>query len=236
MNKSTHPAVSAILAIAERMPETVGDNPVRRQLLGEVNRLRDGARALDNVNANRNPLDTPAAHALKVAKMARAFGKETTASINRSVQAWAAGKEDLKRRIEEKINLKADPTFAVAIATRFSGLSGKAQTKLLSELVDENRGPELAAIIKAPPSLTGLNVRQIAMYEQAIASRHAAAELDEIEKLDEAYGAFDTVQRAAGSLEKQLTNPDKLAKIESGANAADEATDAFNQSLSSEAA
>ena len=102
---------------------------------------------------------------------------------------------------------------------------------MLSEMVDENRGPELAAIIRAPRSLTGLNPQQVEMYGQAVASKHAAEELAEIEALDTVFGAFDAVQKAATNLAKRLDDPAKLAEIERGANAAEEAGQDFDQSL-----
>jgi hypothetical protein len=222
--------VKAIEAIAERMLDGIEDHATALRIKAEANRLKAGAEALDRVNSNRSPLDTPAAHALKVAKLARTFDKEITASLQRACRTWADGFNDAQRRIEEKINLTPD-AFAGEIRTAFRSLSSKAKADLLLDLTEQNRGPELAAILKAPSVLTGLSDQERANYEKSVFARHAAAELGEQQKLQGVLDAFNVAQRAAGTFVKELTDPGKLAAIERDAAASAAAGAAFDQSL-----
>jgi hypothetical protein len=230
--QATGPMVKAIEALGERMLRQLGeDHPAGRQMKGEVNRLRSAAEALHSLSVQRSPLDTPAAHALKVSKRAKAFDAEVTASLNRVLAAFGAGHTDAQRRIEEKINLRPD-AFAQEIRAAFRSLDGKARSELIHELVEANRGPELAAIVKAPAILTGITEDQRQTYEKLIVSKHAPAELDEINHLHEALEAATAATRAAGTMVRELLDPARLSEIESAAAAADQATAAFDQSLS----
>lgn len=225
------PMVSAIEAIGSRMLRSLGeDHNYGRQMKGEINRLRLSAEALDRVRASRSPLDTPAAHALKVSKRARTFNNEVTASINRLGRLWSEGYEDAQRRIAEKVNLRPD-AFASEIRQAFRAMDSKAQAKLINELVESNRGPELAAIVKAPSVLTGISDAQRAAYEKMILTRHAGDEVDEIERLEEVFQSALSATGAAAKFATELTNPGNLAQIEQAAADADAAMASFDQSL-----
>lgn len=229
-----HPIVLALGAIADRMGRDMGDHSQSRQLLAEVNRLRGGADALDNVRASRSPLDTPAAHALKVGAMAKKFDREITAMLNRASQIMTAGAQDIQRRIDDKINLKPD-AFAAEIRAAFRSLGSKAQGDLINKLIKEGRGPELAAIVRAPSVLTGISDEQRAAYEIAMVTTHAAQEYEEREKLEEVFDSAMAASRAAAGIAKSFTDPGELARIEREAAEANAAGEAFNNSLQSEA-
>lgn len=231
MAKDTRdPMVKAIEVIAQRMTMDLPDHKAALQMQAEVNRLKLRGEALDNVNRTRSPLDTPAAHALKVAKLARSFDKETTDALNRATRIWADAYKDTQTRIDDKVNLRPD-AFAPEIRAAFRTLSSKAKADLITQLVKENRGPELAAIVKAPAVLTGITDEARAAYENMMLSTYAAPEMDELAKLEDVFDAVGAATRAAGMMVKDLTDPRKLSEIESQAAAADQASAAFNQTI-----
>lgn len=225
-----HPRVKALAAIAERMLGDMEGNAAARRIHAEANRLRAGADALDRAAANRNPLDTPEAHIKKIATMARKLDQEITASINRAGAAFHDGMQDVQRRIDEKVDLKPD-AFAAEIRATFRTLSAEEKGKLVKNLVDGNRGPELAAIVKAPSVLTGISDERRAAYEASIVGKHAAAEVQERERLNDVFDALSTATRTAIQFVTSLTDPGRVAAIERGEAAASAAGEAFNQSL-----
>jgi hypothetical protein len=204
-----------------------------RKLHAEVNRLYNGAKALDAMNASRNPLDTEARHMKKVADAARKFDREVTAAINRAGEITREGTADAQRRIDEKINLKPDAD-AKEIREVFRAMKREDKLAYLSNLIDEKNGPELAAIIRAKPSLTGLTAAEHADFEAAVTSRHASAELEEQEKLQEAFNDAIMAFTTAGKFAGKLNDPLKIAEIERREAAAIEAGADFDQSLASE--
>ena len=224
------PMVRAIEVIAQRMTMDLPDHKAALQMQAEVNRLKLRGEALDNVNRTRSPLDTPAAHALKVAKLARSFDKETTDTLNRSVRIWADAYKDTQTRIDDKVNLRPD-AFAPEIRAAFRTLSSKAKADLITQLVKENRGPELAAIVKAPAVLTGITDEARAAYENMMLVTYAAPEVDELAKLEDLLSSVTAATRASSNMVKDLTDPRKLAEIESQAAAADQASAAFGQTI-----
>jgi hypothetical protein len=230
MTRISDHAVRALEAVAARMTKGIPDHPTARALQSEVNRLASGAAALDNARASRTPLDTPEAHALKVGKMSKAFDRSITGTIDRASAAFRAGLQDAQRRIDQKINLTPD-AFAQEIRAAFRNMDGKAKANLINQLVEENRGPELAAIVKAPAILTGISEEQRAVYEKMIISRHAGDELDEIAHIEEVFSAVLTATDTAANLSKRFSDPVELAKIERADSAAKAASDAFEQSL-----
>ena len=230
MAGAVDPMVSAIGVIVDRMMNDIGDHAVARQIKAEADRLRRGAEALDNVRRNRSPLDTPEAHKLKVAKAARKYEAEIEAARTRAHEIYGRGIMEVDRRIVEKVDLK--PTaFAQEIRTAFRELDSQAKTKLINQMVEENRGPELAAIVDAPSVLTGISDQQRSMYRQDIISKHAAAELDEQEKLGDVFNASLDAAKAARNLVKRLADPGELASIIHADGVANEARTAFDESL-----
>lgn len=221
--------VKAIEVISQRMIADLPDHARAMQLQAEVNRLKLRAEALDNVNARRSPLDTPAAHALKVAKLARKFNSETTEMLNRAARIYGDAINEAQARIDAKVNLRPD-SFASEIRAAFRSMNSKAQAELIKQLVTENRGPELAAIVRAPSILTGISDQERATYEKMIVDLHAGPEADEIAKMDDVWSAVHAATRAAGTMVAELTDPHILRDIEQQAAAADEASAAFNQS------
>jgi hypothetical protein len=230
MARTPHHAPRAIAALADRMLKGMEDYPAAQQMQAQVNRIRQGAEALDRANANRNPLETRAAHMKKIAAMARKLDQETVAVINRTAVIWGEAHAAVQRRIEEKVDLRPD-SFAQEIRSAFRALDAEAQAALIKDLIDGNRGPEMAAIVRAPAVLTGISEDRRAMYERAIVSKHAGNELDEQARLAEVFEAVSAVSRTAGNFTKSLTDPVEFARIEREEAAANAAGADFDQSL-----
>lgn len=225
-----HHAVRAIEAIAKRMVRELGDNPAALRLQSEAKRLQEGTAALDNVNAHPSPLDTPDGHALKVARLAKKLDAQITDSINRAGDILRDGLSDAQRRIDEKVDLRPN-AFASEIRAVFRGLSSTAKAAMINDLVVSNRGPELAAIVKAPLVLTGITEDRRETYERMILSKHASAELNEQAKLEEVHHAFMRAEQAASRFVQGLTDPKRVANIESNEARAIAASEGFERSL-----
>ena len=222
--------VPAIAHIAKRLAESVGDNHHARVILSELNRIHGAAEALDRVRLNRSPLDTPEAHMKKVADMARKFDRETTAAINRMSTALREGTADLQRRVGDKVKLTPD-RYEAEVRSVFRNMPDVDRLKFLAQLVDENRGPELAAIVKAPLSLTGIKEDIRSRFEEAIIAKHAPAEFDQLQSLGSVHSEALAVTNVASDFTKAITNPAELARIERGASEAADAGTAFDQAL-----
>lgn len=224
---------NALGAIADRVAGQGEKSATVLRMQAETRRIQNGASALVRAQTSRSPLDTPEAHVKKIGTMARKFDQEALATFNRSTDFWRSGMADIARRIEEKINLKPD-AFAAEIRAAYRGMKPQDRVGLIGRLIKENRGPELAALIKAPASLTGLSDLERSKYEAAMLSAHAPDELEERARLEEDLEATAAALRAAGDLAKSLTDPGELARIEMQVAASRAAGDEFNQALAPE--
>jgi hypothetical protein len=224
--------VSALNHLAERLAERAGKGHAQQRILSEVSRISGLAKGLDEANARRSPKKTRAAHVSEIAAQARQLGGKTTAALNAAGDAYREGLAAISRRIDEKVNLKVDDKYAAEIRAAFRGTPDKDRLSLLTELVDGNRGPELAAIIRAPSILTGLNDEIRTRFEEAIVSKHAPDELAEQENLNETYEAMLAASRASDDFIRSLTDPEEIAQIEREEAASVAAHNAFEQALS----
>lgn len=203
------------------MPEIAerSSGPFKR----ELDTIARGAKGLDAVRLARRLTDTDAAHALKVAKAAREHSKDVTDALNRVAVRFSEERAAIDRRAAEKANLKPDPAWHQAIAMAFAALPGKDRLARLAELSEQGRGTELAAILDAPPSITGLSAEQCAAYRAGFIQEHAKAELEERDALDAAMEAFSAATRASSQFVKELIDPGQLAAIERADSEADAA-------------
>lgn len=192
--------------------------------------MQGAAQALAKAHASRSPLITAAAHTKKLADMAKKFDREVVAGFNRATDAYRAGLAEIRARIDEKVNFKEDG-YGGETRAYFRTLSAVEKTSLISELLGANRAPELAALLKAPRSTTGLTEEMIERTTKSLYATHAAPELAEMERLSEVLEGATAAYRAGSDLARSLTDPAELARIEREAEAATEASTAFDQAL-----
>jgi len=222
-----NPNVNGIAAIVERMV----DHPATAAVRSEALKLRQRAVALDGMNSNRRPVDTPAAHALKVAKEARAFDKEVTTALNRALFSHGESRQRLERRIAEKVNFKIDGDDAREIRAVLRAMKPADRVKAVEKMVEEGRGPELHAVVSGTELTTGIHDNLRNAFRDKFVAKHAAPELEEQQRIEDALESFVAAQRAAGKFVRELTDPGKLADIERADAAAVAAAEAFSQSL-----
>lgn len=227
---ATDPKVTALVELAKRLsaklPSGEG-HAATRQVLGATLQLTEAARALHNLRTTRNPTETEGAHQKRVSLAAERLGRETTSTINRITSFLRAGHADLSARIAEKTKLTPD-SYAAEIRAVYRSMTQAERAKLLSDLVDGGRGPELAALANAPPSLTGMSPEHRQQYLAAFIAHNAPAESAEAALLDEVYSDALVSTQTAGALADAYADPSKLAEITRAEAAAEAAAKAFD--------
>ncbi len=229
------PKMRALVALAQRfaskLPEGEG-HTARRQILGQVSNLTEAAQALHNLRVTKDPTVTDGAHQKRVILAADRLGKETTAALNRILKIAGDGHADITARIQAKTKLAPD-SYASEVRAVYRGLASQTEkTKLLGELVEQGRGPELAALVKAPISLTGMQEEFRQRWETAFVAKHAPEEVSEAAALEEAFSDALVTTRTTGEIANILADPVKLAEITRAEAAAAAAAQAFNAKVS----
>jgi len=230
------PRVRALREIAERLTakQPAGEDghstwhQVHAHVVRHVVRLADAAEALYNLRVTRDPTQTPDAHTKRVGLAAERFNKDITATFNHINKVIGDWERDIAARIAAKTNLVPD-AYAAEIRAVYRSKSPTEQMELINEFVAQNRAAELAAVIKAPASLTGMSDEHRARYEAAYVAKHAPGEVAEKEALEDAFNDALVVTNTAGALAKAYSDPDKLAEIAKAEAVAATAQQAFNK-------
>jgi len=230
------PKLHALAAIVDhlgkRAPSGNGHD-AWRQVFGQVAILTEAAWALHKMHLARNPVETEAAHVKKITLAAERFDREITVAINRIAKITGDGLASIERRRNAKIHLVADRAYEAEIRAVFRSLSPTKQTEMLNHLTEQGDGPSLAAIIKAPGTLTGMADDHRKKYELAYIARHAPEELAEEKTLLEAQETAFVTTRTAGEVAKAYTDAATLQQITASEKASEETAAAFNRTVGS---
>lgn len=232
MSKNFASRIPALDHIARRISEGLPaeGHIAAHKIYAEVVRLRNGADALEKLHASRNPLHTPEAHSKRVSTASRKFGEEVTATLARLSTIVRDGLVDVEKRTSAKVDLTAD-SFAQEIRSAFRGMTSTARLDLLNELVEGNRASELAAIVRAPAILTGIDPDMQAKYAALIVAKHAPEETAEQERLMQALDTAIVGTQLGSQIAAAYSDPASLAQIERGEEQANAADAAFMTAL-----
>lgn len=237
MAASTEPKVRALQALSARMLDRIPSgegHAAWRALWAQVNHLSESATALHALHIARNPTENDAAHLKRVATAAAKFAKESEDALDRANRTMHSGVAEIEARIKAKVRLVPD-AFATEIRAAYRAMSSQEKTATLTALVAQNRGPEVAAIVKAPSLLTGMPEEQRRNYEAAFISKNAPEEKREQEALMEAFETVLVSTRTAGEVARAYSDPAALAKITAAEFAAAAAAKAFDARVRSTA-
>lgn len=217
MNIKHAPNVRALAHIVSRITGSLPEagHPSSRRLHAEATRLRNGAEALANMYATANPTETVAANEKRVALAAKRYAAETLATRDRMHTILREGLIEVEKRINAKVNLTPND-FAAEIRAMYRQMDGAARSSLLADLVNANRGPELAAIVKAPAILTGIDETLQSRMAEAIVAKHAPDEFAEQAAMLEVFDSTLTAASVASKVADDYSDPARLASIERG--------------------
>lgn len=231
-HKLTSIAKTVVHALSHLPEGGRGGSEALSQAYGVLARLAEGGRAVTSLHSHRNPMETDGAHTKRVASAAQAYEKDVGATRERARKFITDGLTNIDKQIASKTNLFPDPRYEAEIRSVFRSLTHTERLKFLNELHEQGRGPEFAAIIKAPRSLTGITEDMRSKYESSFISKHAAAELLDRDALNDALATVEVVARTAAEVAQAYNDPAKLAEIAKAEAAAAEAAKVFESSVS----
>ena len=236
MPSPVEPKLQALAALTQRAVELypkggAGGTEALTQISHVVSRLSEAAQALRNLHVARNPTETDGAHTKKVAAAAAKFAKDVEAARERVNKIVRDGDVLLEARIKAQTQLVPD-AYASEVRAVFRALSQTQQFAFLKACIDEKRGAEFAAIVKAPRALTGLPADVLQHYETAYVQTHAPAELLDKAALKEALNTATVAAQTAGEFAAAYNDPITLAAITKAEAAAAAAAREFDSKVS----
>lgn len=225
----------ALEAITERITRNkpIHKNVAFTQLQGLATNLRNAVEAIGKMHVTPNPTETKEAHIKRVSVAAGQLStkvKDMQININNIAQQ---GIKDVNERISQKVNLVPDG-HAAEIRQVFRSMKQSEQIKLLGQLAEENRGAELAAIVKVPALLSGVTPEIQARFHNFIVEKHAPEEWAEQNALMESMEAAFVASDVGKAVVAEYSDPLKLADIEKQEVLARQASEAFASTFNSE--
>ena len=225
------PRIASLNHIVELLRTTATRAPAHQQLFGQSVRLAAGTEALVRLASTRDPTITDGAHVKRVATAAAQLRKEATAALDRMNAAVQSGMDEIAKSRNTKVRLIPDPAYASEVRAHYRSLDHVKQFALLGELVDGNRGPELAAIVKAPASLTGITPDIAQRFTTAIHEKHSPQEMEAEAALMKAFEAALTALTPAREVVEAYSDPVRMAEITKAEEAASAAAAQFKSAL-----
>src|SRR5258706_8895074 len=228
---TTESNVNALRALHAHLTSKIPEqHAAARQVAGEVGRLADLAGRLAELHSTPDPQLTPAAHFRRVANAADRLNKETTVTVNRILKIQGDGIDAIQARIRAKTKLQPD-AYASEVRDMWRRAEPKERVALLTELIEQGRGSELAALISpvVPRSATGMTEEYRAKWEAAFIAKHAPDEMNEQLVLTATCEGAFVATKTAGQVAAAYTDPVKLAEITKAEAAAAKAAAAFDR-------
>jgi len=237
MAHPTDSKINGLTALAARMVKLFpeggsGGSQAMANMCREVGMLDEAARALRDLHATRNPTETDGAHTKRVATAAQKFAKEIEAARERAAKVARDGLAGIEAQISTKAKLVPD-AYAAEVRAMWRGMTSTEQVRLLSELIEQNRGPEFAAIVKAPRTLTGMPEAQRQHYEAAYVEKHAGPELLDRRGVADALEAANVAAGVAAEIASAYNDPGTLRDIARAEAAAAAASKKFDAAVGS---
>jgi len=225
---------AAVDGIADHMLRNVPQSYTHvHSLQALVREISNGVSALGSLHATPNPTDNSFAHVKRVGTAAKKLKEKSEAISEKAHLLVREGLNDINRRIGSRVDMKPDEKYGQEIRSLYRSLKPGEQIAMLSQLARENRGGELCALIDAPSSVTGITKEVAERHRQQIISIHAASEHAEQTVLLEALPAVFSALRVANEMAAEYENPQTLAKIAKGEEAAKAADAAFSDAVQS---
>lgn len=215
--------------LAERLQGRDNNNHSVR-ILTLLERLERQAGALDKVRAARNPLDTEAAHARKVAKAAKRLQAESKKIHDQISEISVQGFAEIGQLLEAQTGL-VQSEYAGELRATFRSMDDKQRTATLNAALANGDSETIAAIGLSPAILSGVTEEAQTRYLDAIRQMKAPDLIQESEDLNEALQTAGAASELAGILFNENYDSEKQSAIDAAEQAAAEAETALAESM-----
>jgi hypothetical protein len=224
---------TALKEIVSRMRTTAGDDHLRihhKAITSRAASIADAVAHLESMARNRNPMETEAAHARRVADASRKLDQKVNSTQQLIDDTLRSASYSLTEAIDNRANLRED-SYAAEIRASVRGMKEKERFAAMQEAVQSGDARTVAALTSAPPVATGLNSEYQARQREEFRKRHAPAEYAAMEELFELHKTAGVAAKVARDAAAAATDPKYIAEIAQQEALAHKAQAAFDGAL-----
>lgn len=215
--------------LAERLEGRDNNNHSVR-ILTLIEKLENGASALDKVREAKNPMDTEAAHSRKVAKAAQRLQAESRRIDGLINEIVTIGYREIDNLMTEQTGL-VQGEYSAEIRAAFRTMDEKQRTATLIAALKDGNSEVVAAIGLSPAILSGVTEADQQRYLGAIREMKAPELIVESEDLSEALQTATAARDLAGIMFDANYNHAEQTAIDRAELATAEAEAALTQSI-----
>ena len=139
------------------------NSEANKSIVSHVKMIRNGVEAIDELAANRSPLDTEAAHFQKVSRNANNLRKKAEAAKKAVQESMRQSLIKLDENMVSKTNL-IEGKYASEIRQVFKSLDHPERSKALNQAIANKESEVIAAVVKAPSILSGFSDDELSRY------------------------------------------------------------------------
>jgi len=147
--------------------QLVGNTPTKSVLRNTTNAAVSSYDAFLRLTQSNDPTITEGARFKRISEASAKLRSKHSDQVNEIYRAKAFAKEDVQKRINDKVKLVPDQ-FAAETRQYYRSLDEAGRHKLLRDLALENNGPALAALVDAPKHLTGIQSEHAGRYRVSV--------------------------------------------------------------------
>ncbi|MEY4684202.1 MAG: hypothetical protein RLZ25_661 [Pseudomonadota bacterium] len=195
-------------------------------------KLTTAIRALEELHSARD-LTMPAEHHIaKVGRAAQSLASKLDSIKSQALSHYSHESGKLSGMIVDRLNLKPNRFEAELRAALLAMPSLADRISWLQEAAkDPANGPLLAAVIEAPPALTGISTEAMRVVEKDFIQTHAPDLVQIQQDLDDALSITSSAHRTASVMTAEFQNPAELKRISEAEQAAAQAQQRMNEAL-----
>ena len=220
--------------VVARLRESTPDTPVHahtRAITNRLGQLADAVGMLEKVAKARDPVETEARHAQRVADYAKRLeikANEFNEMISNSARAGTA---ELDEAINRRANL-VENQYAQEIRSAARSMPRKERDQALRDAVSRGDAGVVAALTSAPALVAGYDPDLQSRMREAYREKHAGQEYQAMNHLHDVFSTASVVIGTAKRAAAEAADPRFISEIQAAQKAAREAGEAFSDALS----
>jgi hypothetical protein len=206
--------------------------PNTGRLAEPFTKITSAIRALEDLNANRDLTMPPEHHTAKIGRAAQTLEAKLDSLKSAALSTYSAESGRISGLITDRLSLKPNRFEAELRAALLAMPSLSDRISWLQDAAkDPANGPLLAAVIEAPPALTGISTEAMRAVEKAFIETHAPDLVQMQQDLDDALSITSSAHRTASVMTAEFQNPAELKRISEAEQAAAQAQQRMNEAL-----
>ena len=179
---------------------------------------------------SKKPTENEAAHFHRVAGAAKKLDAVVTAVSDRLPVLQTERATDIENRINERLGL-VENQYASEVRATIRNMEGKQRNNAVRQIIEAGDGASIAAIIKSPAIISGLDTETQNRYHEWLIDKKAPELAAERDAMLTTVADISTLMSEARAASAAFSDPEKVRLIEQGEKAAADAEKQFNEAV-----